>query len=158
MDNKESIGRLVEYVSKPLSGEHLAYLNTLNNVNVERVELFCDFSTSLSHLIVEYYLGDDVMLTENDKRSLFEWCWKKNIGNFGVEKLNFNLIGEHYYYYFNYFTDVFFENPEKNDLLFSKILSFWCAIFSLNKIKTRSEYDFFIEIYTILNKNFSNIA
>ena len=76
--NREPIGRFIEYFSKPLSTEQLTYLNNINNVIPERVELYCDFIISLGYLIHDTYLGDDVIIDDNDRKSHFTWCWNKN--------------------------------------------------------------------------------
>lgn len=155
--NKKITGKFVEYFSKPLNSDHITYLNNINNVYVERVELYSDFIVSLSHLVNDTYLGDDVMVRAEDIKSHFDWCWSQNIKNFSQEKLNFKKAGEHYYYFLNYFTEVYYSNPEKNQLFFEeRILKFWIEIFSLSLLKTKSEYDVFIDVYKMLNKYFGN--
>jgi len=156
--NREPIGRFIEYFSKPLSTEQLTYLNNINNVIPERVELYCDFIISLGYLIHDTYLGDDVIIDDDDRKSHFNWCWNKNIEYFGKENIKFIVNGEHYYYFLSYFTEIFYSNQDKSRLLFNKIIDFWANILSLTKIKTKSEYDIFIEIYKILNKYFTKPA
>lgn len=152
--SKEPIGKFIEYFSKPMSGEQLVYLNSINNVVTERVELYNDFIVSLCYLIYDTYLGDDVYGTFDDVKSHFNWCWDQNIKNFNKENLNFAPNGEHYYYFLNYFTEIFYSNQDKTKLLFAKIVDFWVNIFSLNRHKTKSEYDIFIEVYKTINKYF----
>jgi hypothetical protein len=151
---KESIGRFVEYFSKPMNNEQILYLNNINKVITERVELYCDFITSLCYLVHDTYLGDDVIVTYDDQKAHFNWCWNKNIDNFKKEDILISNMGEHYYYYFNYFNEIFYKNGDKNKLLFNKIVEFWYNTFSLVKNKTKSEYDLFVEIYKIMNKYF----
>jgi hypothetical protein len=151
---REPINKFIEYFSKPMSGEQLIYLNSINNVGTERVELFNDFIVSLCYLIHDTYLGDDVYSDIDDIKSHFDWCWNKNIDNFKKENLHFMSNGEHYYYFLNYFTEIYYRNQDKNKLLFNKVIDFWVNIFSLLKNKTKSEYDIFIEVYKTLNKYF----
>lgn len=152
--SKESIGRFVEYFSKPMNNEQVIYLNNINKVITERVELYGDFIVSLSYLIYDTYLGDDVIITIEDRKSHFNWCWNKNLDNFNKENIYFTKNGEHYYYCFNYFNDIFYNNGDKSKPLFNKIVDFWANTFSLSKNKTKSEYDFFVEVYKTMNKYF----
>jgi hypothetical protein len=99
-------------------------------------------------------LGDDVVITYDDKKAHFDWCWNKNIDNFNKENIKLPNIGEHYYYYYNYFNDVFYEKTDKSLELSNKIIEFWANTFSLTRNKTKSEYDLFIDIYKIMDKYF----
>ena len=137
-----------------MSSDQLIYLNTINNVVTEKIELYNDFVISLCYLIHDTYLGDDVYVNIEDVKSHFDWCWYKNIENFEKENINFVIDGEHYYYFLNYFTEIYYRNQDKTKLLFNKIVDFWVGIFSLNKNKTKSEYDIFIEVYKTINKYF----
>jgi hypothetical protein len=152
--SRESIGRFIEYFSKPLNNEQLIYLNTINKVIPEKIELYNDFIVSLCYLIYDTYLGDDVMSEENEQISHFNWCWNKNIENFEKEHIFINRKGEHYYYYQNYFLEMFYCNQDKSKVLFGKIAEFWVNTFSLIKNKTKSEYDMFIEVYRLMCKYF----
>ena len=156
--SKESIGRFIEYFSKPLNNEQLLYLNSINKVIYERVEVYNDFFVSLCYIIYDTYLGDDVITTEEDQKAHFNWCWNKNLDNFNKENIIFAVMGEHYYYCYNYFNDIFYGNSDKSKLLFNKIIEFWVNNFSMGKNKTKSEYDMFIEIYKIMNKYFMKPA
>lgn len=151
---KESIGRFVEYFSKPMNDDQIMYLNKINKVVFERVELYSDFVVSLCYLIHDTYLGDDVIITHDNQKNHFNWCWNKNIDNFKKENAFITHMGEHYYYYFNYFYDIFYVNVDKKESLFNKMIEFWYNTFSLIKNKTKSEYDLFIEIYKIMDKYF----
>jgi hypothetical protein len=99
-------------------------------------------------------LGDDVYTNFEDVKSHFNWCWEQNIKNFKKENINFIPNGEHYYYFLNYFIEIYYSNQDKTKLLFNKIVDFWVNIFTQTKSKTKSEYDIFIEVYKTLNKYF----
>jgi hypothetical protein len=152
--SREPIGKFIEYFSKPMSGEQLIYLNTINNVTPEKVDLYNDFVVSLCYLVYDTYLGDDVYTNFEDVKSHFNWCWERNIQNFKKENINFISNGEHYYYFLNYFVEIYYGNQDKTKLLFNKIVDFWVNIFTQTKNKTKSEYDIFIEVYKTLNKYF----
>ena len=156
MANKAPIGRFIDYFSKQLSFEQIEYLNNINHVVIERVELYCDFAISLCHIINDTYLGDDTIMDDNHILSHFNWCWTTNVENFQKENTKFKKNGEHYYYYLNYFTEIYYKNENKNKLLFNKIIEFWESIYSFKIRKTKSEYDIFIEIYKVQDKYFLN--
>lgn len=156
MGNRAPIGKFIEYFSKQLSLEQIEYLNQVNRVTPEKVELYRDFIISLGYLVHDTYLGDDTIVTEEHISTHFNWCWQLNIDNFNKEHIFFKEKGEHYYYYLNYFTEMFYKNENKNDELLNKIIDFWGNILSINKLKTKSEYDIFIEVYIIQNKYLLN--
>lgn len=153
MAAKTPINRFIEYFSKPLSYEQLIYLNTINNVTAERVTLYKDFIISLCHLIYDTYMGDDVT-DEEERKNHFNWCWNRNIHNFSKEGVMIEEQGEHYYYFYNYFSDTFYSNTDKGKKLTNKIMEFWNSMITYDKIKTKSEYDIFIEVFKTLNKYF----
>lgn len=134
----------------------MVYLNTLNNIAPEKVELFRDFSISLTCLIEDTYLGDDVMEYQEDQINHFNWCWEQNIKNFGDEYILFQTKGEHYYYYLAYYMDIYYGNSSKTRSLFMKIVSFWDDILAIDTPKTKSDHDMLCEIYKIMDKYFIN--
>jgi hypothetical protein len=156
MERRAPIGKFIDYFSKQLSFEQIEYLNTINQVVPERVELYCDFAISLCYLIHDTYLGDDTIVDEDHLLTHFNWCWNTNMENFEKENTRFKKNGEHYYYYLNYFTEIYYKNENKSKLLFNKIIEFWENVLSLNKRKTKSEYDVFIDIYKVQDKYFIN--
>ncbi len=134
----------------------MVYLNTINSISPEKVELFRDFSISLTYLIEDTYLGDDVIQTQDDQINHFNWCWDQNIKNFSRENIIFQTKGEHYYYYLAYFIDIYYGNSNKTKGLFQKIVGFWDDILSIDVLKTKSEHDLLCEIYKIMDKYFVN--
>jgi hypothetical protein len=154
--SRGQIHRFLEYFSKQLSFEQMVYLNTINNISPEKVELFRDFSISLTYLIEDTYLGDDVIQTQDDQVNHFNWCWDQNIKNFSRENIVFQSKGEHYYYYLAYFVDIYYGNSNKTKGLFQKIVGFWDDILSIDIPKTKSEHDLLCEIYKIMDKYFVN--
>ena len=151
--SKETVGRFIEYFSKPLNNEQLIYLNNLNRITTEKVELYSDFIISLSHIVCDTYLGSDVI--NGDGISIhFKWCWLRTIENFERENIFFAKNGIHYNYFLNYFIEVFYESESPTYLV--NIHDYWVNIFALNKNKTKSEYDMFIEVYRLLGKFFLN--
>ena len=156
MDNKRQIHKFLEYFSKPLSFEQTQYLNTINNILPEKVELFKEFSVSLTYIINDTYLGDDVVEYQEDQINHFNWCWNKVLKDFKEENIHLQQKGEHYYYYLAYFMDIYYGNSNKSKALFNKIVLFWDDVLSVDLPKTKSEYDLFCEIYKIMDKYFLN--
>lgn len=152
---KRHLNNFIEYFSKKLSLNDLNKLNTQNKINTDRVDLYHDFIISLVYIIDETYLGDDFIKSEDDVKSHFRWCWLKNIDNFKKENILFGESGSHYHYYFDYFYQIYYKSDKHNNLI-DDIIEFWDSIFGLNKVKTMSQYDIFIEIYEICNKYFIN--
>jgi hypothetical protein len=156
MKSRAPIGRFIEYFSKQLSLDQMEYLNQINYVTPEKIELYRDFVLSLCYLVHDTYLGDDTITDEEHILIHFNWCWNLNIDNFEKELIFFKKTGEHYYYYLNYFIEIYYNDPKKNKMLFNKIVDFWENVISLTKVKTKSEYDIFIEVYKTQDKYFLN--
>ena len=150
MGEKQS-NKIIDYISSPLSHDRINYLNMLNEVTIEKVELFRDFIISLFYLVNDTYLGDDVIKIESDRIKHFNWCWLNIIKMFYNENIVFEEKGEHYYYFLNYFNVVFYNNTKKDSIDMLKIVEFWDTIFSVTNQKTNSQYDIFIEQYKIQN-------
>lgn len=153
--NRNYLNNFIDYFSKKISLTNLNKLNIRHNIDSNYVELYHDFVISLTYIINETYLGDDFIKNENDIKSHFKWCWLKNINNFKKEKIYIKESGAHYQYYFDYFYQIYYIS-EKSDHLIKEIVEFWGLIFTLNKTKTMSQYDIFLEIYQIFNKYFTN--
>lgn len=154
MGNKLPINRFLEYFSKPMSEDEIFELNFINKVEPEIVELYLDFIVSLIDLIDGTYLGGDIIKDKSIQVSHFNWCWEKNVASFQPENIKFNLTGDHQVYFKKYITDVYYSNIEKTDGTVENMIDFWRRIMSINKIKTKSEYDIFQEVYNILTRNF----
>ena len=123
----------LNYVTKQISSEQMRIWVKVNNINNEKIELFFDFISSLFYLIEETYLGDDVIINEEEKEGHFSWCWNKVITNFKEENIQFKNKGEHYSYFFNFFYESFYKNEAE--------------------VKTESELDMLVEMYQILENN-----
>ena len=54
----------IKYISTPLMVEEMQLLYKANNIKYDKCELYYDFITTLNKLIVETFLGDDVINSE----------------------------------------------------------------------------------------------
>lgn len=151
---KTPINRFIDYFSKPLTTEQILYLNNINNISYDRVEIYHDFIISLLYTINETYLGDDVIKCDDDRLSHFNWCWNKVIDNFNEENIKIQKKGEHFNYFYNYMITLFYLDKERTDDLIKNYLIFWDDIMISIDSKTKSEYDLFVDVYKIMNKYF----
>lgn len=147
-----------EYIARPLTKEEIDILIKRNNIIPEKMELYYDFCFSLYNLILETFLGDDtpqketnVDMNETDMINHFNWCWKKTVDNFEKENINFNLEGDHKYYFKDFFLEIFY--LQKNDKIKSAIDIFFEDIFGKDKKYTQSDMDIMLNIYNHLDRN-----
>jgi hypothetical protein len=130
----------------------------INNIIPEKMDLYYDFTFSLYYLIVETYLGDDnngtetkIVMTDDDKKNHFQWCWKKTIENFNKESIVFNDKGEHLDYFLDFFMEIFYN--QKEDKIKNSIGTFFTDVFDRKKPFTKSDLDMISSIYKSLDKN-----
>jgi hypothetical protein len=148
----------INWISKPLNPEDITLWFNVNNIIVEKLDLFFDFTASLTFLINETYLGGfdvktetTIILSDDEKNKHFEWCWGKVIENFEKEKINFNSDGEHKEYFYNFFIEAFY--TQKNDVVRNSIDIFYKNIFNISSQYTKSDLDMLTELYKKLDKN-----
>lgn len=129
----------------------------VNNIIPEKMDLYDDFTFSLYYLILDTYLGDNennetnVVLTDDDNNKHFEWCWLKTIQNFKEEEIFFNEKGEHYDYFFSFFSEIFYNQKETK--VKDSIGSFFNELFDRQVPFTKSDLDMISSIYKSLDKN-----
>ena len=92
------------WVMKPLPKDEVEIWFQVNNIILEKKELFSDFVHSLIDLIQSTYLGSDknsqktettIDLEQNDKQKHFDWCWYKTLDSFSKENINFKIGRAH---------------------------------------------------------------
>ena len=143
-----------KYITEPIEKEEMALWVKAYNIKSEKTELFFDFINSLFTLIRETYLGEDIMKKEEDIKGHFTWCWDKEVSNFKKENINFNEVGNHYEYFWNFFYESFYIAKEEETI--PKISMFFNRMFKLYIQKTKSELDLLSEMYSILNSNLTD--
>ena len=149
------------YISKPLLPEDVDVWFRVNNIILEKMELYSDFSNSLNTLIIQTYLGDNdnsnetkIIVSEEDNKNHFNWCWNKVIDNFKKENINFSKTGEHFDYFESFFDDTFYSQKEVK--IKNSIGYFFDDLFNTKKSFTKSDLDMILTIYKTLDKYIEN--
>jgi hypothetical protein len=144
----------IEYISKPMKKEDILLMYRINNIIPERSSLYLDFSHSLFDLVVNTYMGDELMNSQTIKEH-FDWCWKKTIDSFKKERVYISST-ELYNYFLTLFLESFYNESDKSEKNINKILEFWQDVFKYSTNKTLSEIETFIDLYKIFDKSLNN--
>jgi hypothetical protein len=152
MSNKE---KHFEFISSENYKHQVDVWYKVYNISREKTELFHDFLMSLYELIDTTYLGSDVIITEENQKSHFDWCWNKTIINFTKEKIFFKEKGSHYQYLWTFFYEAYYFNKSEDEDV--KIPEYFYKLFDFNYQKSRSELDILTEFYKILEQNLKTI-
>ena len=139
------------YITEPVTTEDMRLWVRHKNIDVDKAELFYDFIDSLNTIVDETFLGDDVILNEEDKQKHFNWCWNKTITNFKEENIIFNTEGDHYNYFWNFFHQSYYTDKDKRDV--DNINNYFLILSKLHILKTKSELDMLSDIYILLDSN-----
>lgn len=141
------------YINNPVSQENIKMLYSLNNIKIEKCELYSDFIQSLLRLAFDTYLGDDITDIEQQINH-FKWCWDTNYKNFSKEGLLFDNPNL-YNYFLEFMLEVYYSLPDKDGTDYSErnILKLWYVIFDYNRGKTNSDIDTLIEIYQLMDSS-----
>lgn len=143
----------IEYISKPMENKEILLLLKINGFIRERGELLLDFIESILQKIIRTYLGDTLM-TQDDRKKHFEWCWDVVLSDFSKEHIFFNKRGNLYDYIKSFFNEIFYLEENKEEKAFEKTLYFIINSFNYKRIKTKSELDNYLDLYKIFNKSF----
>lgn len=142
----------IQYISTPLTYEEMQLLYKANNINYDKCNLYYDFILSLNCMIINTFLGDDVIKSEKDIKNHFTWCIDKIIKNFGEENIKFKKDSDLKEYFYNFYVELFYNKPIKKDI--SNMLDNLANLsFDYNRIKTRSDMDVLLELYRIFEKS-----
>jgi hypothetical protein len=149
------------WVTKPIPKEDVEVWFSVNNLILEKSELFYDFCYSLVILMKDTYLGEEtspnetkILLNDTEKLNHFNWCWKTTIDGFFKENIRFNLKGEHYDYFSSFFMEIFYN--QKNITVRDAIPTFLSELFDRESSFTKSDLDLYTELYKILEKNITH--
>lgn len=142
----------------PVPEDEVEIWFNVNNMTIEKRQLYADLCLSLVYLINETYLGEELdktnplVLSQNEKNDHFEWCWKKTIDNFSKEGLKFKYEGEHKEYFKEFFDEVFYN--QKDDNIINNIPKFLESLFNEETIYTQTDLNMITEIYKLFDKSY----
>jgi hypothetical protein len=143
-------------MAKPLPKDEIIIWFNIHNMTYEKIELYGDVFKSLNQIIVDTYLGDDIsvtkiVLSDEDKESHFQWCWKKMINDFRRENILIKYDGEHKEYFKSFYMDTFYN--QKEDSVRESIPKFLREIFDVGNMYSKSDLDLLTELYKLIEKN-----
>ena len=144
------------WMAKPLPKDEIIIWFNIHNMTYEKIELYGDVFKSLNHIILDTYLGDDVSetkitLSEEDKISHFDWCWKKVIDDFRRENIIIKYDGEHKEYFKSFYLETFYNQNEIR--IKDSIPKFLSDIFDVTMTYSKSDLDLLTELYKLIEKN-----
>jgi len=150
------------YIAKPMLPEDVDIWFKVNNIIPEKMDLFYDFTFSLTTIVYDTYLGgisDDneskIEMSDEDNINHFNWCWKENIKMFEKENILINDRGEHYDYFKDFFIELFYNHSE--DKIKKSLSDFFTEMFDRKKPFTKSDLDVIYTIYKSIDNNMTSI-
>jgi len=142
----------IKYITTPLTKEEMVLLYKANDIKYEKCELYKDFILTLNKLVVETFLGDDVIHSEKDIKNHFSWCIDKVVDNFRKENIIFDKPTNIKEYFFNFYLELFYNVNNKKDIK-EKLNKLPNLSFIYKRIKTRSDMDVLLELYRLFEKS-----
>jgi hypothetical protein len=143
-------------MAKPLPKDEIIIWFNIHNMTYEKIELYGDVFKTLNHIISDTYLGDDISetkitLSDEDKISHFDWCWKKVIDDFKRENIIIKYEGEHKEYFKSFYMETFYNQNEVK--IKNSIPKFLSEIFDVTMTYSKSDLDLLTELYKLIEKN-----
>lgn len=140
----------------PIPNDEVVVWFSINNMSYEKIDLYGDISKSLTRIIMDTYLGDDISetkitLTDEDNKSHFDWCWSKLVEDFKKENININHNGEHKDYFESFFMDIYYNQKDKS--VKGSIDKFLNEIFDTEITYSKSDLDLLTDLYKMMEKN-----
>jgi hypothetical protein len=147
------------WIAKPLPNDEVVTWFNVHNMIYEKIELYGDIFKSLNYIITDTYMGDSngdspetkIVMSPDDKKSHFDWCWNRMIQNFQKENITITLDGEHKDYLKSFYMDTFYHQTQKN--VKDSVPVFLNEIFNMSKPFSKSDLDMITEIYKMMEKN-----
>lgn len=147
------------YITLPVPEDEAEVWFNVNNMIIEKRQLYADFCLSLLKLVEETYLGNEfdnstnkIILTKEEKDSHFDWCWKKIIEGFEKENIKFKVNGEHRDYMKEFLDEVFYDQQEEQ--VVKNVYEFLVSLFDEEKFFTKSDLNMLTEIYKLFEKSY----
>jgi len=142
----------IKYITSPLTLEEMHLLYKANNIKYDKCVLYGDFINTLNKLIVETFLGDDVINSEEDIKNHFIWCIDQIFNNFKKENIIFDATQDLKNYFYNFYLELFYNINNKTGSL-DKLNKLPILSLDYSRIKTRSDMDVLLELYSLFEKS-----
>jgi hypothetical protein len=160
---KNGMGPFFDWLAKPMNQEDIDAWYLANNITPEFTELFRDFCLSFLNLLNDTYLGGfnyinsdtKVLMSENQKKEHFKWCWNKTIENFKKEEIQFIFEQNDYIFFESFFYDVFYNQEEEK--IQNSLNVFFNHLFDDSLKKTKADIEVFTDIYKTLERSLNKI-
>ena len=154
-----SMENFFNWIAKPLPNDEVVTWFNVHNMIYEKIELYGDIFKSLHYVITDTYMGDSngdspetkIVMSPDDKKSHFDWCWGKMFENFQKENITITIDGEHKNYLKSFYMDTFYHQTQKN--VKDSVSVFLNEIFNISKPFSKSDLDMITEIYKMMEKN-----
>lgn len=140
----------INYMVEPLTYEQMNLLYKANDVKYDKCNLYYDIIKTLNKLIVDTYLGDDYIISDEEKNAHYKWCFNTVIENLKKEKIVFGDTNDIKNYFFFFYDELFYKDKEKN---IEKIDNLAELSFKFYRLKSRSDMDIMIELYKLFEKS-----
>jgi len=121
------------------------------NIGYEKTQLYRDFLISLLDLLESTYLGNDILIDEDDIKKHFLWCFNEIVDNFEKEKIYFRRDGFYIEYLWTFFHKTFYLSESEDKI--KRIRQYLYNLFIFSYDKTQTDLEMLTEFYTILNQN-----
>jgi len=144
------------WMAQPVPKDEIITWFNIHNMSYEKIELYGDVVRGLYEIINDTYLGNDnletkIILSDEDNKSHFEWCWRLLLDNFKKENILLKTEGKHKDYLKSFFLDTYY-SPNQKDIRVA-IPNFLDDIFSVDTQFSKSDLDILTEIYGLMEKN-----
>ena len=154
-----SMENFFNWIAKPLPNDEVVTWFNVHNMIYEKIELYGDIFKSLHYVITDTYMGDSngdspetkIVMSPDDKKSHFDWCWGKMVENFQKENITITIDGDHKNYLKSFYMDTFYHQTQKN--VKDSVPVFLNEIFNISKPFSKSDLDMITEIYKMMEKN-----
>ena len=151
-----SMENFFNWMSKTIPKDEVIVWFNMHNMTYEKIDLYGDVFKTLFMTITETYMGEEsqetkIILSDEDKKNHFEWCWKKTMESFKKENIFIKEDGEHKNYFESFFMDSFYNQSE--DTVKKSIPEFLNDVFDVEKEFSKSDLDILTEFYKLLEKN-----
>jgi hypothetical protein len=142
-------------MTKTIPKDEILIWFNIHNMYYEKIKLYGDIFKSLTYVITETHMGDEfretkIILTKEDNRNHFNWCWNKVVEDFRKENIIIGEEGDHKEYFISFFDDVFYYQPDKQNR--ESIYVFLEDIFNIHTDFVKPDLDILTEFYKILQK------